>query len=124
VPESPLSVLELDALRWKALVENDLDLLDQLFADDMTYTHSNGMRDSKSSYLGALREGVFRYLDIDVSETEARSFGETTVVTGRAVATTRSAAGELASPLHYTAVWSLIDDSWRFVSWHSCPASS
>lgn len=118
------SVLDADARRWRALVDNDIDVLDELFADDLSYVHSNGMRDTKQSYLGALRDGVFRYVDIDVSNEEERRFGDTTVITGRAVATTHSAAGELVSPLHYTAVWSLLDGDWRFVAWHSCPATS
>lgn len=112
--------VHLDERRWKALVEGDLDELDRLFADDMTYTHSNGLRDTKERYLGALRRGAFRYVHIDVSDTCARDFGTTTVVCGSAVVTTRSEAGELVSPLRYTAVWSLVDDEWRFVAWHSC----
>ncbi|WP_433496634.1 nuclear transport factor 2 family protein [Sphaerimonospora sp. CA-214678] len=119
-----VSVLDLDARRWNALVENDIDLLDELFADDLSYVHSNGMRDSKESYLGALREGVFRYLDVDVPAVEERRFGDTAVITGDAVATTRSAAGELVISIRYTAVWSLLDGKWRFVAWHSCPTSS
>lgn len=66
---APSPALQMDELRWKALTGNDLETLDRLFADDMTYTHSNGMLDSKHSYLGALREGVFSYLSIDVSDT-------------------------------------------------------
>jgi ketosteroid isomerase-like protein len=124
MPPALSPALQLDELRWKALVGNDLDLLDSMFADDMTYIHSNGMRDSKDTYLGALRNGVFRYLSIDVSEAQAHSHGNTTVITGRAVATTRSGAGELISPLTYTAVWSLVADEWKFVAWHSCPSAS
>ena len=116
---SPVADLELR--RWQALVAGDLDELDRLFADDMTYTHSNGMVDSKQTYLGALRDGVFRYVDIDVQEPSSRDFGATVVVTGTAVATSESAGGQLVSPLRYTGVWSEQDGEWRFVAWHSCP---
>lgn len=110
--------------RWEALVAGDLEELDRLFADDMTYTHSNGMVDTKQSYLGALRDGVFRYLDIDVAEPATRDFGSTVVVTGTAVATSESAHGRLVSPLRYTGVWSQQDGDWQFVAWHSCPVSA
>jgi ketosteroid isomerase-like protein len=119
--ESQTWVAGLEELRWNALVAGDLDELDRLFADDMTYTHSNGMVDTKQSYLGALRDGVFRYVDIDVEEASAREFGSSVVVTGRATATSESAAGRLVSPLRYTGVWADLDGAWRFVAWHSCP---
>lgn len=119
--ETHSPVADLEARRWQALVAGDLDELDRLFADDMTYTHSNGMVDSKASYLGALRDGVFRYVDVDVQEPSSRDFGGTVVVTGTAVATSESAGGRLVSPLRYTGVWSQKDGAWQFVAWHSCP---
>jgi len=48
-------VLELEDARWRALLSNDVAELDELFSDDLSYTHSNAMMDTKSSYLGALR---------------------------------------------------------------------
>lgn len=121
---APLPVRDLEQHRWDALVAGDIDELDRLFADDMTYTHSNGMVDSKRSYLGALRDGVFRYVAIDVSESTCHDFGSTVVVTGAAVATSESAQGRLVSPLRYTAVWSEQAGGWRFVAWHSCPVAA
>ena len=112
---------DLERRRWQALVAGDLDELDRLFADDMSNTHSNGMVDSKQTYLGALRDGVFRYVDIDVAEPTSHDFGSTVVMTGTAVATSESAHGRLVSPLRYTDVWSEQDGQWRFVAWHSCP---
>jgi len=118
-------VAELEQRRWAALVDGDLDELDRLFAEKMTYTHSNGIVDTKQSYLGALREGTFRYVAIDVTESASHDFGSVVVVTGRAVATSESAHGRLVSPLRYTGVWSSDDDGrWRFVAWHSCPVTA
>jgi ketosteroid isomerase-like protein len=114
-------VLDLEQQRWNALVAGDLEALDHLFDDAMVYIHSNGMVDSKQSYLGALRDGVYRYVDIDVQEAVPHEFGGTAVVTGTAVATSESAHGRLVSPLRYTGVWAESDGRWRFVAWHSCP---
>ena len=114
-------VLDLEQRRWRALVAGDLEELDRLFDDAMVYTHSNGMVDSKQSYLGALRDGVFRYVDIDVQEAVPHEYGGTVVVTGTALATSESAHGRLVSPLRYSGVWAETDGEWRFVAWHSCP---
>lgn len=118
---TPSPVPDLERRRWEALVAPDLDGLDRLFHDAMTYTHSNGMVDTKQSYLGALRDGVFRYVDIDVQDAVHHEFGATVVVTGAALATTESAHGRLVSPLRYSAVWAESAGEWRLVAWHSCP---
>ncbi|MGE3620886.1 MAG: nuclear transport factor 2 family protein, partial [Acidimicrobiia bacterium] len=110
--------------RWQALVGGDYDHLERLFSDDMTYIHSNGMRDTKESYLAGLRKGTFRYTNVDRADTEVRDFGATQTFSGRAVATTESASGEMVTPLLYTAVWALVDGEWRFAAWHSCPDRS
>src|SRR4051794_240987 len=99
VTDTVTPVATLEQRRWQALVAGDLAELDRLFADGMTYTHSNGMVDTKQSYLGALRAGVFRYVDIEVDEPTSREFGGTVVMAGRAVATSESEHGRLVSPL-------------------------
>lgn len=109
--------------RWAALVECDLNALDRLFGKDLTYTHSNGMVDTKATYLGALRDGVFRYTSVDLEELRSQTFGATSVVTGLARVTTDSKAGELVTNLRYTAVWAPVEGSWQFVCWHSCGVS-
>ena len=113
----------LERQRWDALVENDLDALDRLFADDLTYTHSNGMVDTKATYLGALRDGVFRYTSVDLQDLQARAYGDIAVVTGKARVSTASKGGELVTNLRYTAVWAPVDGTYQFVSWHSCGIS-
>jgi ketosteroid isomerase-like protein len=121
VTDPRTSVAKLEQRRWDALVAGDLPELDRLFADDMTYTHSNGMVDTKQTYLDALRDGVFRYVHIAVDDATSHEFGGTVVVTGKAVATSESAHGRLVSPLRYTGVWTEQGGEWRFVAWHSCP---
>lgn len=113
----------LERQRWDAFVENDLVGLDRLFADGLTYTHSNGMVDTKTTYLDALRNGVFRYTAVDLQDQQSRAYGETAIVTAQARVTTESKAGELVTNLRYTAVWAPVDGTWQFVSWHSCGVS-
>ena len=51
-------VLEADAGRVKALLENDFVALEALLGDDLTYVHSNGHLDTKASYIEGLRSGL------------------------------------------------------------------
>jgi len=117
-------VLELEDARWRALMSNDVAELDELFSDDLSYTHSNAMMDTKSSYLGALRTGVFRYDAIDRSDVQVRVVGGTAMVTGLADITSVAGDRSVRTRALYSAVWAMEGDTWRFVCRHSTPAAS
>ena len=51
-------ILALDARRRKAMVAGDTAELETLLHRDLTYTHSSGAVDTKSSYIGGVREKV------------------------------------------------------------------
>jgi ketosteroid isomerase-like protein len=51
------AVLAAEDRRYQAMLDGDLEALDALCADELSYTHSNGVRDTKAEYFGKLREG-------------------------------------------------------------------
>ncbi len=57
-------VRELEEQRYGAMVKADLSTLDRLLDDALTYTHSNGIVDTKASYLAGVRDKVWEYKDI------------------------------------------------------------
>lgn len=67
---------QLERRRFAAQVAKDYDTLHALFADDLVYTHANGHRDSKTSYIESIREGKSRYDQLDVDELLVRSYNE------------------------------------------------
>src|SRR5215210_3083749 len=77
-------VLELERRRWDAMIAKDTTVLDDLFADEMSYTHSNALVDTKASYLKAIEDRVFDYQAVRRFDEEARLFGDTALLTGRA----------------------------------------
>ena len=52
----------------QAMMKNDFAALDKLMADELTYRHSNGLVDTKQSYIGALKSGKSRYYEINFQE--------------------------------------------------------
>lgn len=52
----------------KGIVANDFALLDKVLADDLMYSHSNGLVDTKASYVGNLKAGKSKYLKADFTE--------------------------------------------------------
>lgn len=55
------AVRDQEEQRYAAILDPDLDRLDRLFDDQLVYTHSSGIVDTKSSYLKAIASGRLRY---------------------------------------------------------------
>ena len=117
------AVQALEERRWTALTSSDTAALRELFADDMAYTHSNAMVDTKDSYLAAIDDGRVAYTSVDRSEEVIRTFGATAVVTGRAVIGALAGGRPVQTVARYTAVWARPDGDWRFVCWHATPVA-
>ena len=56
---------DLENRRYAAMVNGDLDALDELLSDDVRYAHSNASVDSKASYLEILRNGTLVYHSLE-----------------------------------------------------------
>jgi ketosteroid isomerase-like protein len=49
----------------KGVTTNDFALLDKVLANDLMYSHSNGLVDTKASYIDALKSGKAKYITVD-----------------------------------------------------------
>jgi hypothetical protein len=114
-------LLRTEVRRFEAMTQNDLDVLEQILADDLIYTHSNAKVDTKSQYLADLRAGVARYNSIKPEDVKVRLYNNGTVgiITGKATVevTTNGKASTLN--LRYTDVYVKRKGKWQMVSWQS-----
>ena len=83
VPKGAEEVWQLEGKRRSALVAGDLKTLEELFSDEMTYTHTTGKVDTKKSYLESLRSGV-RYEAMDLFDVNIARYDSTVVMVGLA----------------------------------------
>ena len=67
---------QLERRRFAAQISKDFAVLDALFADDLVYTHANGHRDTKASYLESIRTGQSRYDQVDIEELLVRPYND------------------------------------------------
>lgn len=56
----------------RGVTTNDFALLEKVLAPDLVYTHSNGLVDTRDSYIGSLKSGKSRYLKVEYSELKVR----------------------------------------------------
>ena len=110
-------VLAAEERRYRAMVEADLDVLDRLLADEVSYAHSSGVRDTKSEYLGKLRSGYYVYRRVDHPVERVEVVGDTAVVVGRMTADVDVDGAPKAIDSLALAVWVKRDGGWQLLAY-------
>jgi uncharacterized protein (TIGR02246 family) len=64
----------------KAVVANDFNTLESIFADDLYYSHSDFHVDTKRSYIDALKSGKARYYAVDAESTRVQVLDDRTAL--------------------------------------------
>jgi ketosteroid isomerase-like protein len=72
----------LEDRRYQAVTDGDVAALDELFAADLVYTHSDAATDTKQSYLDKLASGYFKYGPISHPEISIVVHGDCVLVIG------------------------------------------
>jgi hypothetical protein len=113
-------LLALERKRADAMVQEDIGILSRLLADDLSYTHSDGRRDTKESFLSLIAAPALRYLGVDYSNQEVIDCGDAVVVRGTARIRLLREPGE---PLDYLVlfldIWARRDGRWQTVGWQA-----
>lgn len=58
-----------------ALKKNDFAALERLLSNDLVYTHSSGLVETKAEYIAKLKSGEQKYSTMDYSNIKARVYG-------------------------------------------------
>jgi len=101
------------------MAANDFVSLDKLLGDDLIYTHSNALVDTKASYVESMTSGALKYESIEPADLKVRVYGTTAVITASAAITSVSKGQTQNNKLRYTDVWVLRDGRWQMVGWQS-----
>ena len=117
-------VLAAEDRRYKAMQDADLTTLDELCADELSYAHSSGVRDTKDEWLGKIRSGHYVYRRIEHPVERVEVLGDTAIVVGRMTADldvdgTRKTIDNLA-----LAVWTRAGGEWRLLAYAPTPLPS
>ena len=112
-------ILALETLRTGAMVRKDIETLDTLLADDLSYTHSGGHTDTKAGFLASVKESRerYRYLGIDFSDAQVIPLTDRAVlVRGRAQIRLEDIPG---FHVLFLDVWAFRDGAWKMVAWQA-----
>lgn len=115
----PDDVLQADRFRSDAMVQANPIHLEQTLHDRLTYTHSNGVIDTKNSLVAALISNALDYQSIESKSRSVRMNGRTAIVTG--LADIKVAGDKQVHQMRsvYTAAYWLIEERWQLVAYQS-----
>lgn len=114
------AIRALERDRFRAMVDGDVPLLNQLLSDSVSFVHTNGKRETKQQFIDAISGGHRRYRQIELQSQEVLPVGsDTCVVTGRALLEIEANNGALLFPIAYTAIQAQEGGHWRLVAWQA-----
>jgi ketosteroid isomerase-like protein len=112
--EAGILQLSLDKFRWKT--EGKIDLIADLFDDDLILIHITGHLTTKAEWIRQLQSNSFVYNRIDQREAAVKVYGDTAVLVGKADFTVNG--GNLYK-LIYTEVYTKKNNRWKLVNLHT-----
>jgi ketosteroid isomerase-like protein len=116
-------VLAAHEQRQAATLAADVAALDSIMTADLTFTHANGVEESKAEFLGALRTGRLQYRSITDEERRVRVHGDAAVVSGTCRLVVTASGAPIDIRVRFTELWTQEGGPWRMVLWHAAPVS-
>ena len=117
-------ILALEDERFSAMIARDFPRLQLLVHDDLMYTHSSGVVDGKASWLDSMKSGRVKYKKANCSERKVRLFGDTALITGRALIDAEIGGQAKTLKLLFLNAWTRTPQGWKFVAWQSTPLAA
>jgi hypothetical protein len=105
--------------RFDAQVSADAKVLGEVLDDGLEYTHSNGVLDSKTSFIESLTSGTRDYIATTANIQSVRIFGDVAIIRGTAKVTVNESGKPLDLDLGYTDIWLWKNGKWQMTAWRS-----
>ena len=115
------AVLAAEDRRYRAMEDADLTVLDELCADELSYAHSSGARDTKDQYLQKVRSGYYVYRRIDHPVERVAVVGDSALVVGRMTADLDVGGVPTTIDNLALAVWTRASGRWRLLAYAPTP---
>jgi ketosteroid isomerase-like protein len=116
-PTDVQQVLAAEDRRYRAMQDADLPTLEEQCADELSYAHSSGTRDTKAEYLGKVGSGYYVYRRIDHPVERVEVLGDTAIVVGRMTADIEVQGVPKTIDNLALAVWTRASGTWRLLAY-------
>lgn len=121
---SEQAVLAAHEQRRTATIQGDADAVGAMMTEDLTFTHANGVMESKAQFLDAVETGRLDYQTLADEELQVRVYGDTGIVSGTVRIVVDASGTEIDIRVLFTELWVKKGAAWKMVLWHATNASS
>ena len=105
--------------RIAATIAGDPAALGALMTDDLSYTHSSGVTESKAEFLAGLKSGKYLYREITPRERRIRVHGDSAIVSGPAHIAIEPGGKRTEIDLYFSEVYVKQGGRWLMALWQS-----
>lgn len=113
------AVLAAQDKRMAATIAADVAALAALMTDDLSYTHSSGVVETKTEFLDALKSGKYVYRSIAPEARRVRVYGDAAVVSGPCRISVLRGGTPTEISFYFTELYVKRDGRWLMALWHS-----
>jgi len=99
------TALTFEDRRFAAMAASDITELEQVLADDLHYTHANGMVEDKAEFIRKITSGERNYIDVRLVFRNASAQPGFVAIYGQVDVDVMRKAGKLVNRLDYTAIY-------------------
>lgn len=114
-------ILGLEDKRFAAMIAGDFAAIEKSTHEQLLYTHSSGVTDTKASWLATMTSGKVKYKSASCSDRKARFFGDVALVNGKAAIEVDIGGQPKSLRLLFLMAYARTPQGWKFVAWQSCP---
>jgi ketosteroid isomerase-like protein len=114
-------VLQAEKDRFAAMIKGDRAALEKLLADDLTYTHSSALFESKEQFIKSVTSGNIDYVSIVPSEADwkVRVNGNAAIVNGIAAVNVIDTGKDRKIRIRYTTIHTNRGGAWLLQAWQA-----
>jgi uncharacterized protein (TIGR02246 family) len=105
--------------RMAATIAADLTGLAAMMTDDLTYTHSSGVTETRAEFLAALKSGKYVYREIAPRDRRIRVHGDAAIVSGPCHVVIEPGGKRTEIDLYFTELYVKESGQWRMALWQS-----
>ena len=113
------AVLAAHDRRIALTIAGDVAALAAMMTDDLTYTHSSGVEESKAEFLEGLKNGKYVYREIAPRRRRVRVHGDAAVVSGPCHVVIEPGGKRTEIDLYFTELYVKEAGQWRMALWQS-----
>ena len=113
------SALEFQSARFRAMVDADMESLQEFLDDDLTYSHTTGWTETKAEFMSTVESEKIDYVSMIPSDVKVRTYGDIAVISG--LSKMQGSVGErsVSFTIRFLDVSRRVGDSWQLVAWQS-----